>query len=118
MFFRLPFIFFFLFLYLFCLHFNLSLIFVKIFSLNSIKNITLYQNLPEGIDLCLTCLNGSCPSHSSLHFSQTSHPLVLNFFNSPKPKNQNVDNENNKNVNITKLAIGKEGGAPLEGGGN
>ena len=33
----------------------------------------------QGIDVCLTCFNGSCSSHSKLHFNKTKHSLVLNI---------------------------------------
>lgn len=39
------------------------------------------QESPQGVDVCLTCFNGSCRghNHSALHHSKTSHPLVLNI---------------------------------------
>lgn len=42
------------------------------------------QDGPEGIDVCLTCFNGSCPSgsvnaHALLHFRKTRHAYALNI---------------------------------------
>ena len=40
------------------------------------------QDDPTGLDVCLYCFNGGCTSerrHSSLHYTQTKHPLVLNI---------------------------------------
>jgi len=50
-----------------------------------------YQDGPNGIDVCLFCFNGSCPStsdrsHSLLHFKKTDHPLVVNVKRKLKPR--------------------------------
>ena len=60
----------------------------------------------NGLDVCLKCFVGSCHnseySHSSIHFKNTSHSLVVRIFKTPKP-----DTEQKK---VTKLAIGLPGG--------
>jgi ubiquitin carboxyl-terminal hydrolase 5/13 len=45
------------------------------------------QDSEGGLDVCLTCWNGSCTgkdsqgavNHSQLHFDKTNHPVVLNI---------------------------------------
>ncbi|KAJ3221043.1 hypothetical protein HK099_003821 [Clydaea vesicula] len=39
------------------------------------------QDSDCGINVCLTCFNGSCisNSHTNLHFNKTNHPLVVNI---------------------------------------
>ena len=70
---------------------------------------------PNGLDVCLKCFSGYCKSemfnHTNLHFSQFSHPIVMNI------KEQKVIEEKKENepVKITKLAIGKPGGADFTG---
>ncbi|KAF2835609.1 ubiquitin carboxyl-terminal hydrolase 14 [Patellaria atrata CBS 101060] len=37
---------------------------------------------PDGLDICLYCFNGGCPSdqsHAVVHYETTHHPLVLNI---------------------------------------
>ena len=59
-----------------------------------------------GIDVCLKCFNGGCPSHSHLHYEKSSHPLVLNIRSVLLPETTSSEPQK-----ITRLAIGKEGGA-------
>lgn len=65
---------------------------------------------PDGLNVCLKCLHGFCvdAGHSKHHFEKTNHALVLNIKKIPK---ENTEEDENK---ITKLAIGKEGGAGIE----
>lgn len=65
---------------------------------------------PDGLNVCLKCLQGFCVDmgHSKHHFSKTNHALVLNI---KKILKEDETGEANK---ITKLAIGKEGGADIE----
>jgi ubiquitin carboxyl-terminal hydrolase 5/13 len=60
----------------------------------------------HGIDLCLKCYNGGCPEHAKLHSEMFGHPLVLNVKRTKRVKD--APQQANK---ITKLAIGKPGGA-------
>ena len=62
----------------------------------------------EGLNLCLACLQGFCidMNHTHQHYEKTHHPIVLNIRKIPKDPSQ----DENK---ITKLAIGKDGGANI-----
>ncbi len=51
----------------------------------------------------MKCFNGFCPSHRDEHAKEHNHPLYTNIVMTLKDKQDNVQ--------ITKLAIGKEGGA-------
>ncbi|KAI9094317.1 hypothetical protein DFS34DRAFT_628945 [Phlyctochytrium arcticum] len=48
------------------------------------------QDLPQGIDVCLSCFNGGCVDndrkHADLHFRKTQHPLALNIRRVPKKR--------------------------------
>lgn len=33
----------------------------------------------DGLMVCLTCFQGGCPEHASLHFSKSGHSLALNI---------------------------------------
>jgi len=63
----------------------------------------------DGLNVCLSCLQGFCVDmkHSQHHFDKSNHPLVLNIKKIPK----DMEEDDNK---ITKLAIGKQGGANVE----
>jgi ubiquitin carboxyl-terminal hydrolase 5/13 len=63
----------------------------------------------EGLNVCLKCLQGFCidGGHSTHHFQKTMHPIILNIKKIPKE-------EEGEEKKITKLAIGKEGGADIE----
>lgn len=61
----------------------------------------------NGVDVCLTCFNGSCNdpedhlhNHSSLHYATTSHPVVMNVKRSPK-----IRDESEPPKKLTKLEI-------------
>ena len=65
------------------------------------------QDGPNGVDVCLTCFNGSCNdpndklhNHSSMHFVKTSHPLIMNVKRSPK-----VREDSERPKKLTKLEI-------------
>lgn len=62
---------------------------------------------PEGLNVCLKTLVGSCGEHSLVHYKNTGNPLVLNIKMVPKQ----ADGEAAK---VTKLAIGKPGGIDAE----
>ncbi len=55
---------------------------------------------PEGIDVCLSCFNGSCKNHSQLHAKKTGHQIVLNICRIPKP-----GREGEPPKKMTKLAV-------------
>eukprot|EP00696_Hemimastix_kukwesjijk_P000558 gnl/Hemi2/1075_TR387_c0_g1_i1.p1 gnl/Hemi2/1075_TR387_c0_g1~~gnl/Hemi2/1075_TR387_c0_g1_i1.p1 ORF type:complete len:770 (+),score=246.94 gnl/Hemi2/1075_TR387_c0_g1_i1:47-2356(+) len=67
------------------------------------------QDDEYGVDVCLHCLNCSCEQHSTDHAQKTSHMLVLNIKRFVK------ENTSEPPQKITRLAIGGEGGASLEG---
>ena len=62
-----------------------------------------------GINVCLKTFQGFCTSqglnHTALHYNRTHNPIMLNLRNVPKEVVEEKPRE------ITKLAIGKEGGA-------
>ncbi|KAG8917506.1 hypothetical protein FRC00_013528, partial [Tulasnella sp. 408] len=66
------------------------------------------DDLPSGVDVCLTCFNGGCTSddrhHARTHFERTDHPFVLNVKRKAKPRPQRDDNE----PPMKKLAIQEE----------
>ena len=44
------------------------------------------QDSPEGIDVCLSCFNGSCPrKHTQTHHYKKQHSIYLNIKRTPKP---------------------------------
>ena len=65
----------------------------------------------NGIDLCLSCFNGSCQKnldmnildHTKLHFEKTQHYLYLNI-------EKFVEKQEQKEQDVNKIAINKEGG--------
>ena len=61
----------------------------------------------------MKCLAGSCRanSHNELHFGNTEHPIALNIKLIAKENLQ--ESADNKTHELTKLAIGKAGGASL-----
>ncbi|CAO3642481.1 unnamed protein product [Cunninghamella blakesleeana] len=71
------------------------------------------QDLPEGIDVCLTCFNGGCVSserqHAKLHYNRSSHPLVVNIRRVIKPKREEGTPPPQK---MSKLAIVPEDNEP------
>jgi len=71
----------------------------------------IYFKLSEkGLDLCLKCFFGCCSNeifnHKLIHMQQNNHFIFLNM---KQVKKETGDKE--KNPKITKLAIGKPGGA-------
>ncbi|KAI9710515.1 MAG: hypothetical protein M1820_002651 [Bogoriella megaspora] len=59
-----------------------------------------------GLDVCLYCFNGGCPGerqHSRLHFTRTSHPLVLNIKRTRKKVKKDEPPQK-----VSKLAIAAE----------
>lgn len=79
------------------------------------------------MSVCLVCFNGGCDAHARDHYLKKQHPLVLKFNRTivqvttffPNPV-QNEFRGHQKEVpeekkKITKLAIGKEGGADYTG---
>jgi ubiquitin carboxyl-terminal hydrolase 5/13 len=73
------------------------------------KGFWLTQDGPNGVDVCLTCFNGGCNdssdkyhNHSSIHYSKTAHPVVLNIKRTPKIRPEE-DGERPKK--LTKLEI-------------
>eukprot|EP00003_Mantamonas_plastica_P004347 TRINITY_DN1343_c0_g1_i2.p1 TRINITY_DN1343_c0_g1~~TRINITY_DN1343_c0_g1_i2.p1 ORF type:complete len:930 (-),score=365.62 TRINITY_DN1343_c0_g1_i2:259-3048(-) len=65
------------------------------------------------MDVCLHCFNGGCPQlHGKQHALKFNHPLVANHTSYAVPEETNEDEPPKK---LTKVAIGVEGGAPVEG---
>lgn len=65
---------------------------------------------PEGLDLCLVCLNGSCPSgqkHTALHAKKTGHNVYLNI-------RQTVEKIESKLEEVSKVGINVEGGVSAD----
>lgn len=67
----------------------------------------------DGLKVCLKCFNGGCFgedsfNHSNLHYTQFKHPIVLIIKRILK---EDLAAEPQK---ITKVAIGKEGGAQFD----
>ncbi|TPX62342.1 hypothetical protein PhCBS80983_g00547 [Powellomyces hirtus] len=64
------------------------------------------QDMPEGIDVCLSCFNGGCAGserhHAQLHYDKTNHPIVLNIKRIAKARKNDGSPPPAK---ITKLAI-------------
>ncbi|KAJ3178214.1 hypothetical protein HDU87_003766 [Geranomyces variabilis] len=67
------------------------------------------QDMPEGLDVCLSCFNGGCLGtdrrHAELHYKKSHHPIVLNIKRIPKPRKKDGSPPPAK---ITKLAIEAE----------
>ncbi|KAJ3148786.1 hypothetical protein HDU86_007341 [Geranomyces michiganensis] len=67
------------------------------------------QDMPDGIDVCLSCFNGGCLGtgrcHAELHYKKSSHPIVLNIKRIPKARKNDGSPPPTK---ITKLAIEAE----------
>ncbi|KAJ3082605.1 hypothetical protein HK102_001574 [Quaeritorhiza haematococci] len=67
------------------------------------------QDLPQGIEVCLTCFNGGCldndRQHAMMHYKKTQHPIVMNIRRVQKPRR---DADSPPPTKITKLAIQAE----------
>jgi ubiquitin carboxyl-terminal hydrolase 5/13 len=70
----------------------------------------------EGLDLCLKCFSGVCSNeifnHKLIHMQQNNHLVYLNIKQVKKIPNEENISEMSK---VTKLAIGKPGGADFSG---
>ncbi|KAJ1960478.1 ubiquitin C-terminal hydrolase Ubp14, partial [Dipsacomyces acuminosporus] len=72
------------------------------------------HDAPEGIDVCLSCFNGSCTNairnHAQLHSMKSGHYLTLNIRRIPKagPKHEGGDGEDTRPAKLTKLEIKEE----------
>ena len=66
---------------------------------------------PDGIFVCMTCFQGGCKKHALLHFQHRGHPLAMNI-----KRRRNKEALKKKKEEITKVAIGVEGGLQDEGG--
>ncbi|KAH9959709.1 ubiquitin carboxyl-terminal hydrolase 14 [Russula compacta] len=70
------------------------------------------QDDPLGIDVCLTCFNGGCPSserrHAYTHYQRTGHPFALNVKRRARPKPKRDDSDAEPPAKMTKLAIVEE----------
>lgn len=63
-----------------------------------------------GLNVCLQCFQGFCPGwHDAQHTEQTGHTVFVNIWKVPIETEEDL-----KAKKITKLAIGKEGGAGLQ----
>ncbi|CAG8499164.1 5681_t:CDS:10 [Paraglomus brasilianum] len=67
------------------------------------------QDLPQGIDVCLSCFNAGCLDndrhHAKLHYQKTNHPLTLNIRRTVKEKRKRANDEEEPPLKISKLAI-------------
>lgn len=63
----------------------------------------------EGINVCLTCFNGGCRDHAAIHHQRSGHSLSVRIFRFKKPLPADQPEPQ-----ITKVAIGVEGGAKLD----
>ncbi|CAG8563601.1 127_t:CDS:10, partial [Paraglomus occultum] len=67
------------------------------------------QDLPQGIDVCLSCFNAGCLDndrhHAKLHYQKTNHPLTLNIRRIKKEKRKRVSDEEEPPLKISKLVI-------------
>ena len=72
--------------------------------LQGTSNYHIIQTHPEGLFVCLKCFNGFCCEHISAHTQQHKHPLFLRITSTPRAAAE-------EKIEITKLAIGVEGGA-------
>jgi uncharacterized UBP type Zn finger protein len=72
------------------------------------------QTSENGLDLCLKCFFGNCSNeifnHKLIHMQQNNHCVFLNM---KQIRKESLENNNEKK--ITKLAIGKPGGADFSG---
>jgi ubiquitin carboxyl-terminal hydrolase 5/13 len=61
------------------------------------------EDSPDGIDVCLTCFNGSCTDqaqgHTKLHHEKTRHYLYLNI------KRKRLPSDSSRPEKLTKLSI-------------
>ena len=76
------------------------------------------QDMPQGIDVCLTCFNGGCvlppagpednhgPYHAQQHHQQSRHPLVVNIRRIRRPREDAEPAE--PPMKMTKLSIPAE----------
>ncbi|KAG6877839.1 hypothetical protein C0992_009164 [Termitomyces sp. T32_za158] len=66
------------------------------------------QDLPLGIEVCLSCFNGACSEpvkhHAQTHISRLGHKFTLNVKRKPRPSSQRTGDEEPP-TKITKLAI-------------
>ena len=74
---------------------------------------------PHGLNVCLTCYEGSCAApgechdHTATHHALNAHPIYMNIKMVEKPAEKDEEGED-KPKEITKLAIGKPGGVDLD----
>ena len=69
------------------------------------------QDLPTGVDLCLSCFNGACPQlHAQIHVHKTDHSFTLNIrrIPAPPPVSGNGRDENGPPAKLAELAIQEE----------
>ncbi|KAI8921585.1 hypothetical protein BC831DRAFT_476413 [Entophlyctis helioformis] len=70
------------------------------------------QDMPDGINVCMTCYNGGCGQsshdHAGLHQRKSGHPLVLNVRRTRKPTADARTSGAPPPPKITKLAIQQE----------
>lgn len=69
------------------------------------------QDLPTGVDLCLSCFNGACPRlHAQVHVHKAEHPFALNIRRvpAPPPVSGNGRDESGPPAKMAKLAIQEE----------
>eukprot|EP01091_Cochliopodium_minus_P014742 TRINITY_DN5055_c1_g1_i1.p1 TRINITY_DN5055_c1_g1~~TRINITY_DN5055_c1_g1_i1.p1 ORF type:complete len:781 (+),score=295.31 TRINITY_DN5055_c1_g1_i1:1-2343(+) len=73
------------------------------------------QTNEDGIYVCLTCYNGGCKEHGLQHAKKFDHQISLNIKKTlKKEEKEEIEGEvKSPPKKITKLAIGKEGGAEL-----
>ncbi|KAJ2743977.1 ubiquitin C-terminal hydrolase Ubp14 [Coemansia sp. BCRC 34301] len=68
---------------------------------------------PEGVDVCLECFNGGCPTgphnHAHQHSMKSGHYLTLNIRRVPKPRAPDSDDDE-RPAKLTKLEIHEHSG--------
>ncbi|KAG5735611.1 Ubiquitin carboxyl-terminal hydrolase 14 [Termitomyces sp. T112] len=66
------------------------------------------QDLPPGIEVCLSCFNGACSEplkhHAQTHIQRSGHHYTLNVKRKPKPSSQRTEDDEPP-AKMTKLAI-------------
>ncbi len=74
----------------------------------------------EGLDLCLSCFSGVCSNeifnHKLIHMQQYNHLVYLKMKQVKKISDENFEGKEKSEIcKVTKLAIGKPGGADFSG---
>lgn len=66
---------------------------LRVVVLHTTHSRAIFQTMPAGVSVCLTCFNGGCAgdrNHAMQHYRITSHPIVLNIKKIKKPVTEQV----------------------------